>query len=171
MLHCQNCQKSFPLNTVINGRRRNLQKRKFCLECSPFGAHNTKTLNKGLLTEHWCPQCQAVLPIEKFYMRRDGLQPSPYCKKHTHLETLNRNRRFKKFCVDYKGGKCQRCGYNKSISALHFHHRNPDEKELTISELKSKKFETAKPELDKCDLLCANCHAEVHEEQLLNKSF
>jgi len=169
MLQCQKCSNQFPLRMEINGKIRNLNKRKFCLICSPFGTHNTKTLNKGNLIEHWCPKCKEMLPIEKFYMRRNGLQPSPYCKKHTHLETLERGKRFKQFCVDYKGGKCQICGYSKSMYSLHFHHRDPSKKFATISELKSKKFELAKPELDKCDLLCSNCHGEIHEQTELNK--
>lgn len=66
--------------------------------------------------------------------------------------------------IDYKGGKCQRCGYCKRIPmAYDFHHRNPQEKEFGISG-KSKNFESLKAEVDKCDLLCRTCHAEVHHE-------
>jgi hypothetical protein len=164
MPQCQKCQQVFPNRQKINGKIRILNKRKFCLKCSPFGAHNTRTLNQGPKTEHWCPKCEKLSPIKKFYMRRNGQQPSPYCIYHTHLETVSRQRRFKKQCVDYKGGKCYLCGYTKSINALHFHHRDPKIKEATISQLKSFNFERAKPELDKCDLVCANCHAELHEK-------
>ena len=169
MLQCQKCQNPFPVRMVINGKVRILNKRKFCLNCSPFGAHNTRTLNKGIITEHWCPKCEKTLPIAEFYMRRDGLNPSPYCKKHTHQETMERQRNFKKQCVEYKGGQCIKCGYHKSLTALHFHHRNPAEKEISISGMRSQKFETAKNELDKCDLICANCHAELHEMASLER--
>jgi IS30 family transposase len=67
--------------------------------------------------------------------------------------------------VDYKGGCCQRCGYNKNIKALQFHHRNPKEKDFQISGT-SLSYEKLLKEVDKCDLLCANCHIEVHDELL-----
>lgn len=63
--------------------------------------------------------------------------------------------------VEYKGGKCEICGYNKCIEALEFHHINPKEKDFSISG-GTKSFNTLKPELDKCILVCANCHREIH---------
>lgn len=63
--------------------------------------------------------------------------------------------------VDYKGGKCQICGYDRCINALEFHHVNPEEKDFTISG-GTKSFDTLKPEIDKCILVCSNCHREIH---------
>lgn len=63
--------------------------------------------------------------------------------------------------VDYKGGKCQICGYNRCINALEFHHVNPEEKDFTISG-GTKSFDTLKSEIDKCILVCSNCHREIH---------
>lgn len=69
--------------------------------------------------------------------------------------------------VDYKGGKCIKCGYDKCYDALEFHHRNMDEKEFSPSKLvRNNKWETVKKELDKCDLLCSNCHKEIHHIEL-----
>jgi len=62
--------------------------------------------------------------------------------------------------IRYMGGHCILCGYKRCHRALHFHHINPHEKDFNISE-KSSWYEI-KPELDKCALLCANCHAEYH---------
>jgi hypothetical protein len=67
----------------------------------------------------------------------------------------------KRQCIEYKGGKCVICGYNKCPDALDFHHVNPDEKDFNISG-GTKSFESLKPELDKCILVCANCHREIH---------
>ena len=64
--------------------------------------------------------------------------------------------------IEYKGGKCELCGYNKCTSALHFHHLNPNEKDFSISG-KSLSFEKLKSEVDKCVLVCSNCHSEIHE--------
>ena len=63
--------------------------------------------------------------------------------------------------VEYKGGKCEICGYNKCIEALEFHHTNPKEKDFNISG-GTKSFNSLKSELDKCILVCANCHREIH---------
>lgn len=63
--------------------------------------------------------------------------------------------------VEYKGGKCEICGYNKCIEALEFHHINPKEKDFSISG-GTKSFNSLKSELDKCVLVCANCHREIH---------
>lgn len=63
--------------------------------------------------------------------------------------------------IDYKGGKCQICGYNRCINALEFHHINPEEKDFTISG-GTKSFNTLKLEVDKCVLVCSNCHREIH---------
>ncbi len=71
-------------------------------------------------------------------------------------------KRTKKKLVDYKGGKCQLCDYNKSLNALHFHHLDPNEKDFSISG-KSLSFDKLKNEVDKCILVCSNCHSEIHE--------
>jgi 5-methylcytosine-specific restriction endonuclease McrA len=62
----------------------------------------------------------------------------------------------------YKGGKCQICGYDKCSAALEFHHVDPRTKDFTISQ-RMTTFEAIRRELDKCVLLCANCHREVHD--------
>jgi 5-methylcytosine-specific restriction endonuclease McrA len=66
----------------------------------------------------------------------------------------------------YKGNWCVLCGFDASESALHFHHRNPNEKEFTISETSFNdtdfNMDRMRKEADKCDVLCANCHFEAH---------
>lgn len=64
--------------------------------------------------------------------------------------------------IEYKGGECKQCGYNKCQAALQFHHINPDVKAFNVSHDHIRSWERLKIELDKCDLLCANCHAEMH---------
>lgn len=60
------------------------------------------------------------------------------------------------------GGKCKHCGESKSY-LLDFHHVDPTEKEGTLSDFsKGYNLEKFFKELDKCDLLCANCHREFH---------
>lgn len=81
------------------------------------------------------------------------------------LHVVSWHRRTKEKLIDYKGGKCERCGYDKECPAVyHFHHKDPETKSFTISQ-KTFAFEKLKIEADKCLLLCANCHAELHEEE------
>lgn len=83
--------------------------------------------------------------------------------KHTPKKDLEKSyyKRIKEELIQYKGGKCQICGYNKCTSALEFHHLDPTQKDFTISG-GTKSFNTLKPEVDKCILVCANCHREIH---------
>lgn len=87
------------------------------------------------------------------------------CKKCCTEDVSARRRELKQKSVEYKGGKCQYCGYNKSLSALEFHHVDPTEKDFNLASGGSiKKWEYVKEELDKCILLCANCHREEHDK-------
>ena len=86
------------------------------------------------------------------------------CKKCNVEAVTERRRKLKRMALDYMGGCCQACGYKKSVSALQFHHLDPEEKDFGISgKGTTRSWEKIKVELDKCVLLCANCHAEVHE--------
>ncbi len=65
--------------------------------------------------------------------------------------------------VEYKGGKCVLCGYSKCIDALDLHHKDPLTKDFGISKNGiTRSWEKNKAEADKCVLLCANCHREIH---------
>ena len=65
--------------------------------------------------------------------------------------------------INYKGGKCQMCGYDKCDRALEFHHLNSTEKDFNISKILTRSVSSLKEEVDKCILLCSNCHAEEHQ--------
>jgi len=70
--------------------------------------------------------------------------------------------RLKERAVKYKGDRCENCGYSKCIASLCFHHTNPEQKDFEISKSHYFKWEEVKKELDKCSLLCINCHNEIH---------
>lgn len=77
----------------------------------------------------------------------------------------------KQWALDYKGHQCHRCGYNKCDTALEFHHIDPSKKDFIISDTNLKlDWEIIKKELDKCELVCANCHREIHEEEKNEKT-
>jgi len=93
-----------------------------------------------------------------------------YRKKYLRFKVSEKRRALKNKAIEYKGGKCISCGYNKCPGALTFHHTNPAEKEFGIaSDGIYRKFEKIKEELDKCILLCMNCHAELHHKEYLEE--
>ena len=73
----------------------------------------------------------------------------------------------KKKLVDIKGSKCRKCNYDKCYRALTFHHRDPAQKSfaLDIRNMASKSWEVLVAEINKCDLVCMNCHAEIEDEK------
>ena len=131
--------------------------------------HNLKTNNarKELPTGmSWCRLCSQSLPVEAFAKRKSGY-PQAYCKCCDRKRNRESARKLKQLAVQYKGDKCIKCGYDKCLSALEFHHRDPSQKDFSISKVKwGGLTDEVKQELDKCDLLCANCHRETHELML-----
>ena len=115
-----------------------------------------------MCTSKVCPHCKETKPLTDFYNRRGVEGGSVYCKICTIVQTKARQQALKKKAVEYKGGKCQSCGYDRCLAALEFHHLDPAEKEFTLAHQKSSSFAEIKDELDKCVLLCANCHREAH---------
>lgn len=74
-----------------------------------------------------------------------------------------RRKRLKEMAVEYKGGKCVCCGYSKYIGALDFHHIDTDKKDFGLSlDGLTRSWMLIKNELDKCILVCSNCHREIH---------
>lgn len=156
-MNCRNCGIKIPLWLTIDGKQRNLGSRKYCLTCSPFKANNRRNFEKIFAnsegTKRTCSDC-----LKEFIYRSQRAMTLNLCSA---CVSKQRRKMIKVKAVEYKGGKCQSCGYNKCINALDFHHLDPREKDFTISGT-SGKWENVKKELDKCVLLCKNCHAELH---------
>lgn len=96
-----------------------------------------------------------------FYKSKDGYVRS-WCKKCHNKYAVKRFRKYKAQAVAYKGGECEVCGYKKCLGSLDFHHKNPASKDLNWNKMRHWKFEKVKKELDKCVLVCRNCHGEIH---------
>lgn len=95
------------------------------------------------------------MPEKRTYADR-----AEYLKK----AVAERRRRLRDMALEYKGGKCNLCGYKKCKWALVFHHIDPKKKEFGLSVRGlTRSWEKTKAELDKCILVCSNCHFEVHE--------
>ena len=134
--------------------------------------YNLKTNIKKWETsgKKFCNRCSEIKTLDEFYKRRNKSEPSPYCKPCTNNQTTERHRDFKKKCVEHKGGKCICCGFDSFMSALEFHHLDPEQKDFNMMRVRSTNFNKnpqVKKELDKCVLLCSNCHRGVHSGEVV----
>ena len=118
-----------------------------------------------------CSKCGKELPIEDFNWRdkKKGIRRSE-CK-YCHSAHMKKKYQDNKNQINSLKStlSCVKCGYNKCVTALEFHHTDPSQKEETIARLSvhsnnGKVFE----EIKKCVILCANCHREFHYEEKQN---
>lgn len=148
---CKKCGNHVPIHIQIDGKKRNCKNRKYCLDCSPFGQHNTRQLDKisekGLKT---CPDCQEEHGQKgnrcfRCYFQRRQKQVSAKIQKIV-------------------GSSCWICGYSKTKRNLCFHHVDESTKSfgLTTRELMLK-WDRVFNEMKKCIFICHNCHGEVHD--------
>ena len=151
-MKCLKCGKEFPSSMVIEGKRRSLNHRKYCLECSPFGQHNTAKLTK----EYKCYTCGETNP-DKFYKKI--FSQCKNCKAKQNLRAVKSKR---EDIVKYLGGKCRHCGFEKWEPALDVHHLNPELKDKHFRNHSFWLWSRLVNELENCILLCRNCHAAYH---------
>jgi len=115
-----------------------------------------------------CNICREEKPRDQFYAINSSKYKDSwdcrdaYCIPCRKNYVNERSWKIKLQCVEYLGGVCIRCGLKTvHIEVYDFHHRDPNEKDLAIGRNRLS-FKSLKNELDKCDLLCANCHRIVH---------
>lgn len=102
-----------------------------------------------------------------FVSAGQGVHKRMRCLECRKEAVVRKRKKLKDDSLAYKGGKCQFCGYNRCNKALEFHHTDPKEKDFTLGDGNTRSFEKVKIELDKCILLCSNCHREEHDRLLL----
>lgn len=142
---CVNCGKIIPSKIIINGILKKIKNRKRCFECLKFGERPKKEIPKNFSSyQNW---------------------PAEWKIKH-RIKVKARITKRRQEMLDLAGGKCIKCGYNKCPRALSFHHRDPSSKIMNLdsSTMMTYSYEDVLKEIKKCDLLCMNCHAEIHYE-------
>lgn len=110
-----------------------------------------------------CSQCKHDLPITEFYSKPNRLYSS--CKSCFNKQCQKRWIQRKINAIQYKGSSCTDCGLhleNTHYSVFEFHHLDPSQKDFDWSKLRLLAATTIKVELNKCILLCANCHRIRH---------
>jgi hypothetical protein len=120
--------------------------------------HDLKTMSRQ--GPHLCKVCGEMNKNEFYQKQRSK------CKKCRNKDATKRFRKNKQDAVDYHGGECMICGYNKCTAAMEFHHLDRDDKDSNIAEVRTCSLRTIKEELDKCILVCCRCHREIHNEPL-----
>jgi len=127
-----------------------------------------------------CKKCHQEKPLNKFELEGHKGNPQKWyrniCRKCRNKlrqplargALRKRIRENRKKATEFLGGKCIKCGYNRCFVALDFHHiegREKDEKRKRrgYSLIQYYGWERLKKELEKCALLCANCHREFHQ--------
>tara|TARA_R110000824_G_scaffold288652_1_gene477106 strand:- start:324 stop:644 length:321 start_codon:yes stop_codon:yes gene_type:complete len=70
--------------------------------------------------------------------------------------------------IELKGGGCEICGYSKNLAVLTFHHTDPNTKlfNVELNNIANHKWQKVLKESKKCQLLCHNCHHEIHHPDL-----
>jgi hypothetical protein len=152
ILKCDECAELFPrLDKYLKHKRANTFCSKVC--------HNAYMTGKPQLNHPYHNKKKT----KKSSKRTASVQRYPVSDKWPIEYQSRIHHRKKIWCIEYKGGKCEVCGYGKHPSALEFHHKDPSKKKFEIGD-SSNTITTSslKKELDKCAILCANCHREVH---------
>lgn len=164
---CNNCQKIY--SSKDKGS-------KFCSRSC--AAQTNNKLFKKRKREGSCKSCSEIINSSRTYCifclekrnqtgKQTKQKPKNKVSKNKPLSNSQRvigwRQRVKVKAIEYKGGNCQLCGYNKCVRSLQFHHLDPSQKDFSISG-KSISWERIKNELDKCILICANCHGEEHDK-------
>lgn len=111
-----------------------------------------------------CSKCNKVLPVTEFHKNGFDDQGNQkyrgYCKECASNIEKARYRKKKQF-IDAQKIQCAKCGDNRTY-VLDYHHKDPNKKDFTIGALKKGSLEVIQREIDKCIVLCANCHREFH---------
>ena len=111
-----------------------------------------------------CSTCKKELPISSFY--RSGYTRSGKIRYANECKDCRKHRekiRYDSKQLDLLAYKrqCVHCGVNKPY-LLEFHHRDPSAKEFTIAHWRKHSRDDLLTEIQECDTLCKNCHAEFH---------
>ena len=114
-----------------------------------------------------CKKCGKEKPNNAFYKRefingRIGYRK--ICIDCTRALINKRSLEYRSWVTEYKLQRgCSICGYKKCAQALVFHHKNPKEKDFNIGQFKTYSRKRVMAEINKCVLICQNCHMELEE--------
>tara|TARA_R110002050_G_scaffold148487_7_gene274698 strand:- start:582 stop:1052 length:471 start_codon:yes stop_codon:yes gene_type:complete len=114
-----------------------------------------------------CRSCQRLKEEEDFYLRADGIKRFNKCKFCISKETAEQKRKIYEWVDKHKSSQgCNVCGTTDE-RCLQLHHKDSSTKKHSVATLIGKGyiFKTVKEEVEKCEVLCANCHSIHHYEE------
>jgi hypothetical protein len=146
-MNCVICGKYYPHYMTIDNKKRSLRNRTKCLDCLPFKQSPYSKRTQEQEREHINEKSR------RYYKRQSD--------KGINV-TGRRRKKYKLFLINVIGGGCQFCMYNMCMRNLSFHHIRDKEFQLTEREIR---FSLSKilGEINKCILICHNCHGEIHD--------
>lgn len=151
---CQWCQNEFEASR---------KDKKYCSRSCQEKAGRARRAQGISSVEKICNKCGKIFAVKQNAWNRRYCYD---CMPEVSSSGAKNRQLIKQWALDYKGGKCEICGYNKCSDALEFHHEDPSQKEFSLSDRNLiLDWQAIKLELDKCKLVCANCHREVHSEE------
>lgn len=122
------------------------KEKKYCIDCGKEISY----------TSIRCKKCHSLYRIGK------GIYGISNENKAKYITARRKKIRYK--FIEKLGGKCSICGYNKSKNALEFHHLDKEKKDFNLSYKGLRNsIENLNKEIEKCILVCSNCHREIHE--------
>jgi hypothetical protein len=128
-----------------------------------------KAYNKKYYKEHKEEHREEKKVYNKKYREEHKEEQKKYREEHKEDHKKRQKERiriFKKFCVEYKGSKCNCCGLKTDqLEVYDFHHLNRDEKEFSVGKMCHADKQMVIKELDKCILVCSNCHRTIEYER------
>lgn len=106
--------------------------------------------------------------LRKAYKRTKEGKTSHEANPNSYKCQKKRGVERKIYFINKMGGCCSKCGYKDNIAALDFHHINPEEKgfQVDMRRLSNTSMDKLQEELNKCVVLCARCHREIHNPEL-----
>ncbi len=112
-----------------------------------------------------CSQCKEEKSLSFFYQKKTENRYDSWCKKCVEVYKRRRWVDRKRKAIELLGGACQKCGYNKCLISLVFHHNDPKQKDHCWYSVSRGTWEDVLKEIRKCTLLCRNCHGEEHAHE------
>ena len=131
------------------------------LAANPVAVDYARVMKSGLE----CATCQGRLAgRQRKFCSRVCKNVDTNHRHQNYAKQQERGRLRKIALLNEAGACCSRCGYRRNLAALAWHHVDPSRKEFSIDlrALSNRSLDEIHREAEKCVILCANCHAELH---------
>lgn len=160
LLKCKECSQEFSDMPLIDKKWRDCKGRTHCYDCSPFKLNRIKAKREELIkqnpenyVERECKVCNKTSVVVK---GNNFLHICNGCRKKKNIKSHRLS------AVNMFNNKCKDCQKTFHMNVYDFHHLNKDDKKYELSRLWGNSWKTIEEELEKCIMLCANCHRLRH---------